>query len=689
MKLHRSKGHIEPPSGPFGHLFISGRTLIACQNCASAKTGCDKKIPCSRCLEKNLQCIARYARRASKAAIRAAAQAASSLSANNLLTSAVENSSENILLQSETQHLHGGPDQYDDHFRDALINPLSPLSGYSATATSLASSSYSDVNAFEHGQNSPRRAGFSDFATKMELIDDEMPISLPNGFRCCPEDTNSCSNRLIPPPEPHSFREFKSYGGFVDMPQHIGKNIANFQGGFCDPLLAASSTLSQPHLSEVTSLNLSRLWIKRLKRKRLFDGYTPNIHVDESIQLHQQLNLDIQRLNHDRHVSLRRIFVTVSNSSLYRLAYNWVKLDQELSLFHDVEQTLSLSDLARPLPDPKLPWHSQTIIQATCSYLMGGTYSDIINEEKPPSFELRQTLKQLFQDFTQGTLPGRVPLQHLQLLLHPLQALTYHSRGLLSCAKSTSSAVLSGIAASSLLETERFLRSWYMLATELHNEEGSWANDMMLGLIQYHFISLNLVANSAEIERLTNPEALDLGFWQHLLQNQECFRSRQEAIFHCGQALRHLRAVGVDAARPWWWPTAVQRAVLTLWAASHLAPIDPGPSIPEASSGFPIDDLWQQTSSMYMMPETKMPCSELCIVAIDGATPEDACFRDANWSDKYIPVLTRLDEGVVVLTDAMGILEYGISLINAFAGSPEGEAVISMFTGLGQAWKGK
>ncbi|KAL1870798.1 hypothetical protein VTK73DRAFT_2456 [Phialemonium thermophilum] len=50
-----------------------GKTPIACQNCANAKTGCDKRVPCSRCAEKNLPCAARFARRSSKAATRAAA----------------------------------------------------------------------------------------------------------------------------------------------------------------------------------------------------------------------------------------------------------------------------------------------------------------------------------------------------------------------------------------------------------------------------------------------------------------------------------------------------------------------------------------------------------------------------------------------------------------------------------------
>lgn len=51
---------------------MSGRAHIACQNCATAKTGCDKRVPCSRCAEKGLTCEARYARRTIKAALRAA-----------------------------------------------------------------------------------------------------------------------------------------------------------------------------------------------------------------------------------------------------------------------------------------------------------------------------------------------------------------------------------------------------------------------------------------------------------------------------------------------------------------------------------------------------------------------------------------------------------------------------------------
>jgi hypothetical protein len=55
---------------------MARRTPIACLNCANAKAGCDKNVPCTRCYEKNLPCEARYARRISKVAVRAAAASA-------------------------------------------------------------------------------------------------------------------------------------------------------------------------------------------------------------------------------------------------------------------------------------------------------------------------------------------------------------------------------------------------------------------------------------------------------------------------------------------------------------------------------------------------------------------------------------------------------------------------------------
>lgn len=74
---------------PGGVPTVAGRTPIACQNCANAKTGCDKRVPCSRCAEKNLPCAARFARRSSKAAARAA-QASTALGNHTQIMAGVQ-----------------------------------------------------------------------------------------------------------------------------------------------------------------------------------------------------------------------------------------------------------------------------------------------------------------------------------------------------------------------------------------------------------------------------------------------------------------------------------------------------------------------------------------------------------------------------------------------------------------------
>lgn len=358
-------------------------------------------------------------------------------------------------------------------------------------------------------------------------------------------------------------------------------------------------------------------------------------------------------------------------------------MDQELSLFHDTEQTLSACDLERPLPDPNLPWDTRNILQTSNLYLLDGLYADVRTEEAL-DFEFRPTLNQLFKDFLRGTLSNKVPPRHLQLILQPLQALVRHSQSLLSWARHTSSPVLSETANSTLLETQRLLRLWYSLAMEACNENVC-LHDIALGLILYHFTCLNLVASFVDIERLADRESLSISFWEQSLRNDRSIHSRQDAIFHCGQALRYLRDVNVDTP-PWWWPTAVHRAILTLWAASILGP---GPSHDKpTASAFSSNVSWPR-DSMDIEPETDMSTPELSIVAIDNITAEDPALSDVNWGERHVLVLTRQDEGVVVLTEATDILQYGISLINAFPSSVEGEAVATKLKDLGQAWEGR
>jgi Fungal Zn(2)-Cys(6) binuclear cluster domain len=79
---------------------VAGRTPIACINCASAKTGCDKRVPCSRCAEKNLPCEARFARRTAKAANRQASSSSLSTVSTIQHTQIDTNSPEGVIRKN-------------------------------------------------------------------------------------------------------------------------------------------------------------------------------------------------------------------------------------------------------------------------------------------------------------------------------------------------------------------------------------------------------------------------------------------------------------------------------------------------------------------------------------------------------------------------------------------------------------
>jgi hypothetical protein len=57
LTYHKVEDLMKYPAG------IASGASVACINCASAKTHCDKRVPCSRCAEKDLPCEGRFARR--------------------------------------------------------------------------------------------------------------------------------------------------------------------------------------------------------------------------------------------------------------------------------------------------------------------------------------------------------------------------------------------------------------------------------------------------------------------------------------------------------------------------------------------------------------------------------------------------------------------------------------------------
>lgn len=353
------------------------------------------------------------------------------------------------------------------------------------------------------------------------------------------------------------------------------------------------------------------------------------------------------------------------------LAYNWVMVDQELSLFHDTAPMLAVSDLTASLPGPELLWMSTNAEQwmAAMQTIYGATPNVNLQLLNMPS------LFDLFQDFLHDNLgwrQGSLTPQHLRLLLHPVQSLLCHLRQMLSCfsdvlapRRSPSRSMTKATTMQRLEEVQTLLQKWYELTIAYLAENPTCAVSKT-NLVLYHLISLNAVTNFAEIERLARREALLLvnvngePNWDLAQRHKRCVYQREESIFHCGQVMRLVRAMPADR-RPSWWSAAVYRATLILWT-DGIARLDPNfQKRDEAGAAVPIDQV----------------------------IPEDPTIISYLWSGDGIPVLTLgrdSSSAVVGLEKPADILDYAIKALADGISSRFSDGIRRKLIALGNNW---
>ncbi|KAI0152919.1 hypothetical protein GGR57DRAFT_162467 [Xylariaceae sp. FL1272] len=349
-----------------------------------------------------------------------------------------------------------------------------------------------------------------------------------------------------------------------------------------------------------------------------------------------------------------------------RLAYNWVMVDQELSLFHDTAPMLAVSDLCAPLPSPEALFMS-----ATADQWMLGMQSIYgcpanTNPQLLSTPTLAPSLFDLFQDFLNDCLPRQPasPTPHqLRLLLHPLQSLLCHLRQMLSCFSdvlntriTSPRTVTKASTMSRLEEVQALLQKWYELSITYFKANPTCAISKT-NLVLYHLISLNAVTNFAEIERLARREGFDGSYWELGLRHKHCIYQREEAIFHCGQVLRLVREMPVDR-RPSWWSAAIYRASLILWTDS-ISRLDP---------------------NFQKRDETGSP------VAIDQVTPEDPVVIAYLWSGKGIPVLMLRNGSATSLDKPSDILDYAVKTLESGVSSRFSDGIRRKLIALNNNW---
>lgn len=349
-----------------------------------------------------------------------------------------------------------------------------------------------------------------------------------------------------------------------------------------------------------------------------------------------------------------------------RLVYNWVMVDQELSLFHDTAPMLSVSDICAPLPGPELLWMSANADQwlVAMQSIYGCTAN--VNPQLLTTPSLTPSLYDLFQDFLHDNLARRqstLSPQQLRLLLHPLQSLLCHLRQMLSCfsdilstRRTTSRMVTKASTMTRLEEVQALLQTWYELSMAYHKANPN-CNVSKSNLVLYHLISLNAVTNFPDIERLARREGFDGSYWELSLRHKRCIFQREESIFHCGQVLRLIRAMPAER-RPTWWSAAIYRATLILWVNS-ISQLDPNFQKREDAGNH---------------------------VAIDQVTPEDPSVIAYLWSGDGIPVLTRLDGSTASLEKPSEVLSYAVKSIEEGVSSRLSDGIRRKLTTLGTNW---
>ncbi|CAD6455119.1 0fd24a5c-df01-40a9-8c3e-a138a5a3fed6 [Sclerotinia trifoliorum] len=347
-----------------------------------------------------------------------------------------------------------------------------------------------------------------------------------------------------------------------------------------------------------------------------------------------------------------------------RLVYNWVMVDQELSLFHDTAPIMSITELETPMPGLECLWLAKdanewsTIIQQTYIGTDWLLHSNPVGT--PPA---GPSLCGLFRDMLSDNIERRhgqlSPLQ-LKLLLHPLHSSLCHLHQALSFQSevySSRQGTRTVTKASNLLrlqEAQSLLQKWYDLC-ELNAKNDPNCQITRANLVLYHLISLNAVTLFPDIERLARKEDFDGTSFELSQRYKRCIYNPAEALFHCGQVIRLVTSMPKEG-RPRWWSVAIYRVTMILWlecvarVETYTQRLDKGPIFP-----------------------------------IDAVAPDHPSVKSYLWNAEGTPVLSKAD-GYVELNRPNDVMNHCISLLDFGVTLPMPDGIRRKLVALSSNW---
>lgn len=314
---------------------------------------------------------------------------------------------------------------------------------------------------------------------------------------------------------------------------------------------------------------------------------------------------------------------------MIRLAHAWICIDQEISLFSEETPRLSIIDLHTPMPAPDDLWQAASARE----------WLKAFEKTHGSSYKTAISVRDMFTKFVDGEFEGQTlsPMQ-LRLLLHPLHAQVCQHRQYLACLPGGGVGSRSRAATRGRLEDiSSLLQQWYTLCKDSFTGDKRECWTTCANLIMYHLISLNVITSFKDIEEFARKDApvsenpANYPYW---LQAR-CIDNPGEVYFHCGQIFRLVRS-WPKTVRPPWWPGAVYRAALTVWATS-MADVD----------GWFVSNNSPDTSGSAFI--------------IDQVTPK--AYQQYSNLQQGTPMLTSMDFKVVPLNIPTNVIEVSIELL--------------------------
>lgn len=265
----------------------------------------------------------------------------------------------------------------------------------------------------------------------------------------------------------------------------------------------------------------------------------------------------------------------LEKESASRLAYGWVMLETEISLFYDCRPILNTSELEAPLPSSESLWLASNPEEWRQNLCKEGSFDDWqVCLDAQPDHSLRR-LFQLLMDNELDQLDFQPTILHMRLLLYPLHVLVAELGELLdSGLVSMQSRWFSSptMQSSSILRYEEIrllLQAWRDFLDRSSGQGARYRAMRSAALTLFHLVSLNLFTAFSKLERVARE-----GY--HAFESQSSaglasnwIRAPEHAIVHCGQIFRLSREMDQGIC-PIWSAAAIYRVTLILWSISML-----------------------------------------------------------------------------------------------------------------------